>query len=58
MADTLSTAEVRFQAEKLTDFVRRGGDAARWWASKDFTPKERTKIQKAARLLRLRGSHE
>jgi hypothetical protein len=51
MLNEFSDAEVRFQAEKLTDFIRRGGDAALWWASKDFTPKERGQIEEAVRLL-------
>jgi len=46
--DRLPAAEVQFQAEKLLDFTRRGGSAAAWWASKDFSAAERVAIQEAA----------
>ena len=40
-----------FQARKLLSYVRRGGTASVWWRSKDFSPNERRKIEKAyARL--------
>lgn len=40
-----------FQARKLLAYVRKGGHAAAWWQSKDFSPRERRQIEKAyARL--------
>jgi hypothetical protein len=43
-----------WQAEKLLDFTRRGGDAARWWQSKDFSPADRHMIEDAVILLQQR----
>ncbi len=41
-----------FQARKLLAYVvKKGGTARVWWQSKDFSPDERRKIEKAyARL--------
>ena len=36
----------KFQAENLVSFVARGGNAKRWWSSKDFTPSQRTAIKR------------
>jgi hypothetical protein len=33
----LGDEEIRGQVESLREYVRRGGDAQRWLASKDFT---------------------
>lgn len=44
--------EAAFQADKLRDFVRRGGSARAWWRSKDFAPSMRRRIERAARELR------
>ena len=35
----------RFQAEKLANFVARGGNAKAWWASKGFTLSQRMAIK-------------
>lgn len=36
MARELTAAEAEYQAEKLADYVRRGGDGVQWFASKGF----------------------
>jgi GH25 family lysozyme M1 (1,4-beta-N-acetylmuramidase) len=45
-------SDAAFQASKLLDYVRRGGDPARWMESKDFTPSEARAVQSALRRLR------
>ena len=35
-----------FQAQKLANFVARGGHAKTWWVSKDFTPSQRKAIER------------
>jgi len=40
-----------FQAEALLGYTRRGGDEARWWWSKDFSPARRLRIRAAVRRI-------
>ena len=40
-------SEAEFQARKLLAYVKKGGTASVWWASKDFNPTERLAIEKA-----------
>jgi hypothetical protein len=40
----LTEQEIRYQAEMLIEFRRRGGDAKRWLGSKDFRKADREKI--------------
>lgn len=41
--------EIEYQAEKLRDFVARGGDKAEWFESKDFSLGEKLMINMAYR---------
>jgi hypothetical protein len=43
------------QAEALADYLRRGGDWARWWLSKDFGGPDAVAIMEAYRRLRATG---
>lgn len=36
------------QAEALTDFIRRGGDGARWFRSKGFSSADKVRIFRAS----------
>jgi len=37
--------DIQIQAEKLRDFVSRGGNPDRWWASKEFSFVDACKIE-------------
>lgn len=36
-----SDKELRWQANKLANYVKRGGSAKQWFDSKDFTPEDK-----------------
>ena len=44
--------EPTYQAEKLRDFVSRGGDPERWWESKGFSVAMRQEIVRAYECLK------
>ena len=43
--------EATYQAGKLRDFTRRGGNPARWWQSEDFTDAHAGAVRTALRKL-------
>ncbi len=43
----MTQAEAEWQAEKLREFARRGGDEKDWWRSKSFSHAESALIQEA-----------
>ena len=45
----LSQDDAQYQADKLVEYVRRGGNAARWWQSKGFSKADRAAIIRAAK---------
>ena len=51
---SLSVDDARRQASALLDYLSRGGDARRWWTSKDFSPEDRAAIRQALQQLRSR----
>ena len=43
--------EILIQAEKLLEYVKRGGNEEDWWRSKDFSREEEAEISRAAHIL-------
>ena len=43
--------EILYQAEKLVEYVRRGGNEEDWWWSKGFSREEEAEISRVARIL-------
>lgn len=47
----MTTEQARIQAEKLQDFVARGGSTSRWFASKGFSKADRARITQESLLI-------
>jgi len=49
--DRMGIYDIELQAEKLNDYVRRGGSSKTWLASKGFSAKDRKAILEASVVL-------
>jgi len=54
----LKTLDVQLQAEKLNEFVKRGGNADLWFQTKGFDATDKQMVMQKSIELKTTGSHD